>query len=1102
MTDLYERHPAHFIFFYLCVALVLAWIVPETGQAQVLYGTIVGNVKDTTGAAVPGATVTILHTEMNQLRQTVTNDTGGYSFPSVQTGTYTVKVGLTGFKEFIQNGVLITVNNITRVDVTIQVGEIAETVTVGAEAAPLQTEKADVHVELTSKEITNLPLTNYRNYQSLINLVPGATPADFQNSITDTPARALTTNINGTNRNNNTTRLDGAANIYIWLPHHTVYVAPSETIEAVNVVTDNFDAEQGLAGGAAVTVVTKSGTNELHGSVFAYHDNNRLKAKNFFFRGPTNPKSIRNIDGFTLGGPIKRDKLFFFGGWEGNRERLNRPFTLTVPTAEQRRGDFSAFNTTIYDPLTGNPDGRGRVAFLNNVVPLNRQSTIARRLQDLIPLPNLPGTSANYFTSGTQGLNRDNFDVKINWNRTNAHQVWGKYSLMNADVTCAFALGAAGGRGLCDGGPGVGHTLVQVVTLGHNWTFTPRFIVDGTFGFTRMGQNVKGPDFGTNFGLDVLGIPGTNGPDIRQSGMPIFSISGYEQLGNPNTWSPLFRNDESFTGTTNFNWVRGAHDMRWGFDVIRHHLNHWQPERGGGPRGLFSFGGGVTALNGGPSPNQFNAYAAFLLGLPNSMEKSLQHILMTGREWQFAWYVRDRWQATRNLTLTLGLRYEYYPLMTRDHQGIERLNLDTMTVLIGGRGGNPNNVGVTVSKKLLAPRVGLAYRLGDSTVIRGGYGITYNPLPFSRPLRGSHPLTIAQEFVGLNSFVPFRPIELGIPEFTGPDISSGIVDLPPTVEMRSPWAGLIHRGYIQSWNFIIERKLPADFVVSVGYVGTQTVHQLALVDINAAPAGGGQSGRPFFAGFRRTALTRMFDGFLSSNYHALQTTINRRFTRGLFVKGAYTYSKAINWTDDDGSAFLEWNHPSVRHRNRARAGYDIPHIFQLGFAAELPFGRGKTWANGGGVVSALLGNWQVNGIFSSYQGRPFTVTASGASLNAPGNTQTADQTKPEVKRLGGIGPGRPYFDPTAFAPVRDVRFGTTGRNTLRGPGAVNLDLSLFRTFPLSERFRLEFRAEGFNISNTPHFNNPNSNASVGNFLIITSALNDERQFRFALRLAF
>lgn len=1102
MRHLCKKQSVRLKLFCLCLSLVLAGGLLERTQAQVLYGTIVGNVRDATGAAVPGATVTATQKETNQSRETVSNETGGYNLPNLQAGTYAVKVSMTGFKEFIRNDVAVTANTVTRIDVIMEVGQIAETVNVAAEATPLQTDKADVHVELTSKEITTLPLSNYRNYQSLINLVPGATPARFQNAIIDTPARALTTNINGTNRNSNITRLDGAINVYIWLPHHTVYVAPSETVEAVNVVTNNFDAEQGLAGGAAITVQTKSGTNELHGSLFAYHDNNRLRARNFFFQGAKKPLSIRNIDGFTLGGPIKKDKLFFFGGWEGTRERVNRSGLFTVPTIEQRQGNFSALGTAIYDPQTGNPNGSGRTPFPNNIIPPDRINAISRRMQDRIPLPNLPGTSNNFFSSNTQRMNRDNYDVKINFNRTNTHQIWGKYSLMNAEVKCAYALGPAGGPGLCDGGPGTGHTLVQLITIGHNWSFGPRFVVDGNFGYTRMGQNVKAPDFGTNFGLDVLGIPGTNGPDIRQSGMPIFAIGGYTSLGNQDTWEPLFRNDESFTGTTNFSWIRGTHDMRWGFDVVRHHLNHWQPEIGGGPRGRFSFDGAITGLQGGASPNQFNAYAAFLLGLPQLMQKSLQFMLMTGREWQFGWFFRDRWQATRNLTLTLGLRYEYYPLMTRDHQGIERLDLSTMRVLIGGRGNVPRDVGITVSKKLFAPRVGLAYRLGDSTVIRSGYGITYDPIPFSRPLRGFYPLTINQNFVGANSFIPFRPIELGIPEFTGPDISSGIVDLPPTVQTRSPWPGLLHRGYIQSWNLIVERKLPGELTASVGYVGTQTVHQLADRNVNSAAPGGGNTGRFLFPQFGRTADTDMWDGWLSSNYHALQTTVNRQFARGLFIKGAYTYSKAINWADDDGWAGVMWNHPSVLHRNRARAGYDIPHIFQLGFAAELPFGRGKTWASDGGAASALLGGWQINGIFSSYKGRPFTVGASGASLNAPGNAQTADQVNTNVTRLGNIGTTGAYYDPSAFVPVRDVRFGTTGRNILRGPGVVNLDLSLFRTFALTERVRLEFRAEGFNISNTPHFSNPRGNVSEGNFLVITSAANDERQFRFALRLGF
>jgi hypothetical protein len=486
---------------------------------------------------------------------------------------------------------------------------------------------------------------------------------------------------------------------------------------------------------------------------------------------------------------------------------------------------------------------------------------------------------------------------------------------------------------------------------------------------------------------------------------------------------------------------------------------------------------------------------------------------MTGREWQFGWYARDRWQVTPKLTLMLGLRYEYYPLMTRADRGLERWDIDTNKVIIGGRGGNPNNVGITVSKTLFAPRVGFAYRLGSSTVIRSGYGITYDPLPFSRPLRGPYPATIDQRFNGDNPFMPFRPIEQGIPEFSGPDIDSGFVDLPSTVVTRSPWEGPLSRGYIQSWNFIVEQKLPAQFVTSIGYVGTQTVHALADRNINAAAPGRGNTGRPLYATLGRAVDTNMWDGFLNANYHALQIALNRQFSSGISIKGAYTFSKAINETDEDGWAGIDWNHPDVIGRNRALAGYDRTHILQMSVIFEPPFGPGKRWLQSG-FASWILRNWQVSSIFSAYTGTPFTVTASGASLSAPGNAQTADQVKPEVEKLGGVGRNVPFYDPLAFQSVTAVRYGTTGRNILRGPGAINDDLSLSRYFPISERFRLQLRAEGFNMTNTPHFNNPGANVSnmrlaadgtisnLGNFLSITSAKPDQRSFRFALRLEF
>ena len=617
-----------------------------------------------------------------------------------------------------------------------------------------------------------------------------------------------------------------------------------------------------------------------------------------------------------------------------------------------------------------------------------------------------------------------------------------------------------------------------------------------------MGQNVRSPDYGTNYGLDQFRIPGTNGADIRQSGLPSFVISGYTTVGNNESWIPAFRNDQSYTGTQNLGWIKGTHDLRFGFEVVRHQLNHWQPERGGGPRGRFTFAGGVTGLNGGAAPNQFNSYAAFLLGTPSSIQKTIQHLYLTGREWQFGWYARDRWQATRKLTVTLGLRYEYYPLLTRADRGLERWDPETNLVLIGGLGGNPDNVGVNVSKTLFAPRLGLAWKATGSTVLRTGYGLTIDPFPLARSLRDPYPLTIAADFLAPNSFAAAGSLASGIPNFTGPGISSGSIPLPTNIYNRSVWGGDLKRGYIQSWNFILEQQLPGNFVASAGYIGSRTVHQFAYWNMNAAAPGGGNTGRPLVARYGRGVDTDMLAGWLDSNYHSLQTSINRRFSGGLFIKGAYTFSRAINYTDDDGNAFLLWNHPSVLARNRALAGYDIPHNFQISSVYELPFGRGKHLASEG-IGAAILGGWSINGIFSAYKGRPFTVTASGASLNAPGNTQTADQVKPEVEKLGGIGRDTPFYDPTAFRAITETRFGTTGRNILRGPGVVNLNASIFRTFSFNDRLSLQFRGEAFNVANTPHFLNPSADASnAASFMRVTGAAADERQFRLGLRLAF
>lgn len=1087
------------------VGALLAFVcgfVSRPAAAQVLYGSVVGVVTDQSDSAVPGAKTTLTSKETGQSREAVTDESGRYSFVNVLPGRYDIKVVVSGFKAHTASDFEVTPNTVGRMDVKLELGQLTETVSVEATLALLQTDKSDTHAEIHSEQVRGLPASGYRNYEALVNLVPGAMPTALQNSITDTPGRALAININGGNAQTNITRIDGAASINVWLPHHVGYVTPAENIDTVNITTAAADAEQGMAGSSAITVVTKSGTNQIHGSAFEFHDNQHLKARNFFQQAGTDkPLSIYNNFGATIGGPIKKNKLFYFLSYDGTRQRQSLPGFYSVPTADQRVGNFSAFSTVIYDPNTGNPDGTGRTPFAGNQIPTNRLDPIALKLQSYYPLPNVPGgaTLNNYYAAGGPILSRNYFDAKINLTVSDREAVWGKYGRMWAKAGGTAVFGIAGGPGLGGSDPGLGDTLIQVGTIGHTHTFSPHVILDGVIGYERQGQAVIPNDFGTNYGLQ-FGIPNTNGPDPRQSGFPNIAPGSYTTFGVPN-WMPVTRVEESYTHSDNVTYTHGSHELRFGFDLVRHHLNHWQPEIGNGPRGYMAFGGGPTALNGGAAPNQYNGYATFLLGLDTASDKSLQYILSTGREWQFGWYVRDRWQVTRNLTINIGLRYEFYPLMTRAGKGLERLDPYTNQVYLGGRGNQPNDVGITVSHKLFAPRVGLAYRLGEKTVIRSGYGINYDPIPFSRPLRGWYPLVIDSAFVAPNGFAPAGTIEKGVPNVVGPDLSTGITSLPGNVNERSPWGGQIHRGYEQSWNLTVERKLPQDVVMSVAYVGTHSVHLLADYDINAGYPGSGTANLPYNKLFGRTVATQMWDGYLSSNYNSLQVAVNRNFSKGLMIKAAYTYSKAIDYTDADGWASVGWNWGPVFQRNRAAAGFDRTHVLQVGWLYELPFGKGKQLAKSG-VGAAILGGWQVNGIMSAYTGTPFTVADSGSLLNAPDNTQTANQVGP-VNKIGAVGPGTFYYAPSSFASVTTAAtFGSTGRNILRNPGVWNTDLNISRDFPVKERLRLQFRGEFYNFANTSHFNGPASaNVASGgaNFLSIRSSYG-ERQIRLALRV--
>jgi outer membrane receptor protein involved in Fe transport len=1119
---------------FLCLSAVLLFAVglPSGANAQILYGSIVGTVEDPSGAVLPAATVVLTNTATAAVREVKADEHGRYTVVSLLPGVYDATISAAGFRTLTRTGINVTINSVTRVEARLEVGQISDKVTVSASASALQTDRSDTRAELNARAVVELPLPAYRNFQSLINLVPGATPAALQNSVGASPQRSLTTNVNGTNRNNNNTRVDGATNVYIWLPHHTLYNPPVESIESVNISTSSYDAEQGMAGGAAVTVATKSGTNQIRGSAFWYHDNQHLYARPFFFQQSVNkprlPKSIVNIPGFTVGGPIVKNKLFYFFSYERTSERTAQFGNFSVPPADMRAGNFAAYAglSNIYDPFTGDANGVGRVPFANNQIPAGRLSPTWTKIQQLAPLPNQPaqdafGLSGNYSSSATLALTRDQFDIKSNYNVSQKLMIWGKYSLMKAPVQGAGALGALTGPGL--GQLGKADVRVDIPTFGFNYTLSPSFLIDGVFGHTRFSNVATGPDYGKNWGSEVWGIPGTNGGkafagNIRYSGQPCIN-NGFTAWGNCSASNPNFYADRSYTYSTNFSKIHGAHEFRWGVDIIRHALNHWQPEIAN-PRGNLSPTGNATVLNGQVARTN-NTYAAGLLDILGSADKSIQFFDMRTQEWQNGLYFRDRWQFNRKLTLNLGVRYEYYPLMTRgDGRGLERWDPATNIVTIGGVGNIPTDNGMSVSKKLFAPRLGIAYRVSDRTVIRAGYSISYNPMVLSRPLRGLYPSTIASNWVAPTQFGYYSTLSKGIPDVPTPDISSGSVLLPPTVNMgpRSPWGGLIHRGYIQSWNFTIEHRLPGEIVASVGYVGNQTVRQFLDRDINAAPIGSGPQGRPLVRTQNRLIEALMWDGWANSNYHAMQAALNKSMARGLFLKGAYTWSKSINMSDDDGWAGLPLtNLESALDRNRAVAGYDRTHMFVMSWVYELPWGKGRPMGLNG-IADKAFGGWRINGIYSAYTGTPITVSASTTSLNAPGSSQTADQIG-EIVKLGDVGPGTQYYSVAAFRdpnfqrPSNVFRFGTMGRDALRAPGFQKVDLAMFKDFKFTERFVLQFKAEAFNFTNTPRFGSPASNVSSmavnaagvvtnpNNFMAITSA-SDERKFRFGLRLAF
>jgi len=1147
------------------VAMVsFAFSIPAS--AQTLYGSLVGTVTDESGLSVPGATVTITQAETNQSREGTTNTTGGYNFPNIPAGTYQVNVTLTGFQSFSSRGVVVRQSTSIRVDVRLTVGALQETVLVSGTAAVLQTESAAVQSQTTSEQIENLP-TSGRSYQSFMSLMPGvAQPYMIQAGGINNPARSMGVSVNGQPPNNTLFRIDGAAVTNQWYPDIQSYSPALEAVETVSVVTNSFDADQGMAGGAAVNVQVKSGTNTVSGSLFEYVTDSKLKNRPYFLPAGTGKgDDTKHIFGGTIGGPIVRNKLFYFVSLESEVRRVKDGTVQlaegevstgttglsTLPPAALRAGDFSATNTVLYDPLTGSATGAGRVpfAFTNcpgltstadarfagcNYIPATRINPLSKRLLDRLILPTLPGFQDNYYARDNYESTLHKIDTKVTWTPGNK---------LNLNNRLSWLTSRQNSHGIF---PSLDGAEYNPLSVGRLWKanitsgsvlatsiLSPTFVVDGVFGYTPYHSWVEpeGPAdrcWGAEFGIPNACQP----PNSRDRASPQFNMGGWG-LVTPSQMRDYADNQMQWSG--NAGWTKSTHNVKFGFDIQRMYLNHYETQVP-----VFTFNGGATALSGGASPNNFNQFADFLLGLPQSRNAQAMTPLLdtagakgaewpaTVRSWASGIYVRDQWQMNRKMTASIGVRWEYYPFPTRTDRGLEMFDFTTNLLQVCGIGAaNPEVCNIKVQKDLFTPRLGWAYRPTDDTVIRVGFSRnpqSDNAVTRVNGIAQAFPQIVAITQSGPNTFTPVGSLTQGVPLVPQLDLSAGTVRLPAGSGVTT-LEGEFLRGTITSWNATVQKLFPHSLSVQLGYVANRQNNQTRPVNLNYGLIGGGAASQRFNQlglanGLRTTAAMTVFRPNGRVTYDSLQLSVTRRMMNGFQFTSAYTFAKATDWWAGTIAIPEYYDLNKAVQGGATRVGASAPHKVDASVIYQLPFGEGRRFLTEGGVLAGIVGGWQVSSAFTAYSGAPFTVTSSAVSLNAPGNPQLADQVKAEVDILGGVGRQTPYFDVTAFKPVTEARFGTGTFNSLRGPGVRNMDLSITRSISAGASRTLQLKIEAFNIFNRPTFANPgnlnvsnlqlNPDGSVRNlngFGVINSTQNAGREYaeryvRVGMRVSF
>jgi hypothetical protein len=1108
-----------------------AFSTPVMGQA--VNATLLGTITDSSGAAVANAKVTITETSTGISHASQTNDSGNYVFPDLPPGTYKVVAEQAGFKRESRAGIDLIVNSTERVDLVLQPGDVAETVTVEAETPILQTERADTGRKLETVLTENVPLGTNRNFQNLLNIVPGTTRATFQHSQFFNASSSLQTEVNGQLRQGNNYQIEGIDDnertglLQILIP-------PLEAIQTVDVSTSNFDAELGRASGAVTNVILKSGANDFHGAAYEFAKNSYFNARNFF------DKSVGhlayNYFGGNIGGPLIKNKLFFFADYLKVFDHEANANTTTVPSLAFRLGDLSSSTTTIYNPFTGNSDGTGRqplvatsaasvatvpgpngttvdafnsactnAAGCPNIIPTALIDPISAKLMALVPAPANTQTANNYFALLPFHKDTDFVDGKLDVNLTSKDRLSGRFSYQRPSISQAPIFGLAGGpaQGNFEGS---GLQKTYSTGLNYNRFFSNTLVAEFRVGAGWYHNEAHNTDFGTNTS-QTLGIPGVNLDKTITSGIVGVTINGLLS-GNPpligfSASLPWIRSETNIDFANTWTKVLGNHTLKFGGD-LRRVRDALLQEQTFSPRGVYTFSDGQSALNCtavvlpqcpkvGSSPTSFtNDFASFLLDVPNQAGRDLATFFPNYRAWQFFSFAQDKWLVTPKFSADLGVRWEFYPPATPAAKGgFSNYNPTNNTLVVTGYGNNPDNLGITTHYKYFAPRLGLAYRLKESTVIRAGFGISYTPFPdnsyaYNYPVRANVAFNPAVATYGsalLADGVTPATFENGFPQLSLPVVPSNGIITNATSAAAAAVLKLSNQfvvspnfknPYVESWNAAIQRTLPLRFVLEVAYVGNHGVDNVVNYNLNAATV---QTNDPKLvngllpeAAFNRKASTNFLFAGYSSSYHALQVKFDRRFSGGFATTTAYTFGKGMGFqTGDDGGLSFYIN----QRRDYARNDFDRTQTFVQSVVYDLPFGKGKRLVNSG-AGATILGGWRVSTFLTVMSGLPLYFTAPGGPLLAPSNTQTPNLVAP-VQILHGIGPGNLWFSAASFAaPTADpttgiVPFGNVGRNFLSGPNFFNLDAALSKTTRLTERLGLELRLEAFGATNTPQF---------------------------------